>query len=224
MWLAAARSRDVSATFISIPQSLSLKRSIGNFSKTVLGVCLLNSTNNPNWMANSYLLLHFPSWIRAIFKRRWTQMSTLCMSFTAPLSAQPEFLTIMPRQQLLLPVILYDWFSHTIWLSNNSAEDIKRTPAPSYHHHCQWASVPTVKKKREAEMFDCVIDGLRWVPTVGSLVSGYSNTLIRANTLAPTNEQLLHAHALHCVHGRDRSLTTSLSSPWSSSLLSVSIL
>lgn len=55
----------------------------------------------------------------------------------------------MLRQQLLLPVILYGWFSHTMWLVNNCTEDIKRTPVPSYQHHCQWTRIPTGEKERK---------------------------------------------------------------------------
>lgn len=131
------------------------------------------------------------------------------MSFTTPLSVRPEFQTIMLRQQLLLPVILYDWFSHTIWLVNNCAEDIKRTPAPSYQHHCQWARAPTAKKERKKEKinrFHCILVGLRWLTTGGQLVSVLSdysscqNTLTNANTLIWTDKQQLHTYASHCVH------------------------
>lgn len=54
--------------------------------KQFLGVCLLNSVSNRNWMANSYLLLHFPSWIRTIFKRRRAQMCLRCACHSPPLS------------------------------------------------------------------------------------------------------------------------------------------
>lgn len=64
---------------------------------------------------------------------------------------RPQLWTIMPRQQLLLPVSLYDWFSHTIWLFNNCAEDMKRTPASSHQCHCQRASVPMATKGRKRE-------------------------------------------------------------------------
>lgn len=63
----------------------------------------------------------------------------------------PQLWTIMLRQQLLLPVSLYDWFSHTIWLFNNCAEDMKRTPASSHQCHCQRASVPMATKERRGE-------------------------------------------------------------------------
>lgn len=61
----------------------------------------------------------------------------------------PQLWTIMLRQQLLLPVSLYDWFSHAIWLFNNCAEDMKRTPASSHQCHCQRASVPMATKERQ---------------------------------------------------------------------------
>lgn len=63
----------------------------------------------------------------------------------------PQLWTIMLRQQLLLPVSLYDWFSHAIWLFNNCVEDMKRTPASSHQCHCQRASVPMATKERQGE-------------------------------------------------------------------------
>lgn len=54
--------------------------------KTVFRCMLVELLNNPNWVANSYLLLHFPSWIRTIFKRRRVQMRLCCACHSPTLS------------------------------------------------------------------------------------------------------------------------------------------
>lgn len=131
------------------PISLSLKKPIGNWQRNRFQVCACW----PQWI----ILIGWqiatccsisPHRGQSFFKKKKvvsTNVSLQCTSLTAPFSV---FQTIMHGQQLLLLVILYDWFSHTIWLVNNCAEDIKRTPAPSHQHHCQWASAWTEEKKK----------------------------------------------------------------------------
>lgn len=118
----------------------------------------------------------------------------------------------MLRQQLLLPVILYDWFSHTIWLFNNCVEDIKRTPVPSYQHHCQWASAPTakIKKRRKKErkkefiasLMSCggsQLEGnlcLCWLTDCSSRRSKLNN----ASTIKWTHDRAQCAHTSNRVH------------------------
>ena len=138
-------------------------------------MCLLNSVSNRNWMANSYLLLHFPSWIRTIFKRRRARMCLRCACHSPPLS-----LCILTSKQLCWDNSYYCllFFMIGFHIQYDLLITVLRTSKGHLPHPIsitvnerQPQQQEKERKKKKKKRFHCILDGSGWLMAGGQLAS-----------------------------------------------------